>query len=287
LIDRFHLFLTACECSHSRHETATAGSHFPVIVQLIMRHVKWVAAYIAIVVSAGMWAQTKAAKKTDEGTPASARTPYFIDLGVLDVRLLVPPPPAQESATTKEELVIVHRLEKTRTAEQVAAARADDKEEDIFSYRDVMGEGFTAEALPVTAALSAHVHNEESVVGGPLKKSFQRPRPYQYDGTLHPVCALNKEPTSYPSGHTLSGYLLAFTLAQIAPEKSQQILKRADEYAHNRLVCGVHYPSDLEASHRIAYVVFGYMMASPRFQRELAAARIETREHLGLPPAEP
>jgi len=105
--------------------------------------------------------------------------------------------------------------------------------------------------------------------------------------SLHPVCKLNAEPTSYPSGHTLSGYLLAFALVEMVPEKSKEILARADDYAHNRIVCGVHYPSDVEASHRVAYAMFGYMMASPRFQRELAVARLETRQRLGLVGAAP
>ena len=92
-----------------------------------------------------------------------------------------------------------------------------------------MGDGFAAESLPVTAAFSAHVHNEESVVGGPLKKKFRRPRPYQFDSSLplHPVCALNAEATSYPSGHALSGYLLAFSLVEMVPEKSYAEFWRA------------------------------------------------------------
>ena len=72
------------------------------------------------------------------------------------------------------------------------------------------------------------------------------------------------------------------TLAEIVPEKRDAILARADEYAHNRLVCGVHHASDVEASRRVAYVVFGYMMATPKFQSDLAAARAETRAKLGL-----
>lgn len=73
----------------------------------------------------------------------------------------------------------------------------------------------------------------------------------------------------------MTGYLEAFTLAEIVPEKQTEILARADEYAHNRVVCGVHYPGDVEASRRAAYIVFGYMLATPRFQRDLAAAREE------------
>jgi acid phosphatase (class A) len=81
----------------------------------------------------------------------------------------------------------------------------------------------------------------------------------------------------------MSGYLLAFTMAQVAPEKRQEILLRADEYAHDCVVCGVHYPSDTEASRRLAYTIFGYMMGNPRFQQDLAAAREETRRRMGLP----
>jgi len=68
----------------------------------------------------------------------------------------------------------------------------------------------------------------------------------------------------------------------MVPEKKVEILARADEYAHHRLVCGVHYPSDIAAARNVAYVLFGYMIATPRFQMDLAAARAETRKQLGL-----
>jgi acid phosphatase (class A) len=172
----------------------------------------------------------------------------------------------------------LHRIEQARTPEQVTRAKEDDGEEDMFVFKTVFGPGFTAEALPMTAALGEHVKNEQSVLGNQLKHSYQRPRPYQTDTSLHPVCALKTEHDSYPSGHSLTGYLEAFTLADIVPERRTEILARADEYAHNRLVCGVHYPSDIEASRRVAYAVFGYMLATARFQRDLAAAREEMRE---------
>ena len=114
-----------------------------------------------------------------------------------------------------------------------------------------------------------------------MKQYFQRPRPYQTDSTLHPVCELKQTHDSYPSGHGLTGYLEAFTLAELVPEKRPEILARADDYAHSRLACGVHYPSDIEASRRVAYVVFGYMLATPRFQRDLAQARGEMQTKTG------
>jgi acid phosphatase (class A) len=179
----------------------------------------------------------------------------------------------------------LHHIEQTRTSEHVTKAKEDDDEEDMFVFKTVFGLRFTAEALPVTASLGVHVQNEQSVLGNQLKRYYQRPRPYQTDTTLQPVCGLKTEHDSYPSGHSLTGYLEAFTLANIVPQRRTEILARADDYAHNRLVCGVHYPSDIEASRWIACSVFGYMLATPRFQRDLAAARGEIRAKLDLAPA--
>lgn len=220
---------------------------------------------------------------TKPATAPMKRTPYYVDPGVLDLSRLILHPPDQSSETTKKELGELHKIELNRTPEQVAAAQADDREEDIFVYANVLGPKFVKAELPLTAELSVHVHNDEAVISGPLKKNYNRPRPFLFDTTLHPVCRIDND-TAYPSGHSLSGYLLAYTLAELVPERSEEILRRADDYAHNRLICGVHYKSDTEASRRVAYTMFGFMMANPRFREDLAAARTETRTHLGLAP---
>ncbi|SNS24234.1 acid phosphatase (class A) [Granulicella rosea] len=205
----------------------------------------------------------------------AAKASLYLDPAALRLAALTPAPPAPDSAATQAELATLHRIETARSPAQVAAAKADDAEQDIFSYRTVFGAWFQPETLPLTAALSARVHAEEGAASGDLKTVFARPRPYQSDKTLHPVCKLTEAPNSYPSGHTLSGYLLGFTLAEMMPEKKQEILDRADDYAHNRLVCGVHYPSDLEASRRIAFAVFGAMMSNAKFVDDLTAASAE------------
>lgn len=255
-----------------------------------MRRQSLAASVIVLLLSAGLYGQTtpaaRVAAEASSETPAT-HTPYYIDPLSLHLSLILPPPPDRNSAITTAELSELHRIEGARTPTQITQAEADDTEEDIFIFKNVLGPGFTAKALPITAALSAHVRKDESTASGPLKNIYHRPRPYQVDKTLHPVCPLNPEPTSYPSGHSLSGYLLAFTLVQLVPEKRQEIFDRADEYVHNRLVCGVHYASDTEASRRVAYAIFGSLAASPRFQQDLVAAREETRVKLGLPAVAP
>lgn len=233
--------------------------------------------------AASSFAQASDQPKADQPKAAKApKTAYYVDTRVLDLTLLVPPPPAQDSESVKAELAELHRIEATRTPAQAAAAQADENDETIFAYANVLGARFNAADLPLTAAFSAHVHGEEPATDNPLKAYFHRARPYQADATLHPVCKITDQPNSYPSGHTVSGYLLAFALAEMVPEKKVEILARADEYAHHRLVCGVHYPSDIAAAQNVAYVLFGYMIATPRFQMDLAAAGAETRKQLGL-----
>lgn len=227
------------------------------------------------------WAQTP--KDSSDVAPAKPHhEPSYFHPDRLPLASILPGPPSGDSEAAKMELDDLHRIQDARTTEQVKAAQADDVEEDIFVYRTVLGANFNAHSLPLTAALSARVHGDEPIASNPLKDLYKRPRPYQVDTTIHPVCKVTEQHNAYPSGHALSGYLLALTLVQMVPEKKAEILERADDYAHNRLVCGVHTASDLEASRRAAYAVFGSIVGDSRFQQDLSGARAETRHALGL-----
>jgi len=234
----------------------------------------FISAALALCVLSGQTAVQK-------GTP---RKPVFVSPEQLDAWSILPNPPADHSPPAEAELAEVRHLQDTRQPAQVAHAKADDAEEDIFIFRDVLGDKFTAEALPRTALLSSHLHNDESVIGGAAKRRFRRLRPFNLDTAVKPVCKTNADVTDYgyPSGHSLTGYLEALALIQMVPEKRDAILARADDYAHSRVVCGVHYTSDTVASKLTAYAMMGIMMNNPQFQKELDAARAETRHALGL-----
>ena len=211
----------------------------------------------------------------------SAKGGYFTSAQPLDLLPIVTPPPPQNSETVKAELAELHQIEKTRTPAQVAAAQADSNQENMFYLHTVLGDQFRPENLPLTAALSDHIHSEEAAASDVLKAYYNRSRPYAFDPTLHSECGTTTQ-ASYPSGHSIAGYLEAFALAEMVPEKRNEILARADDFAHNRLVCGVHYPSDIATGRQVAYATVGYLMANPKFQSDLAGARAEVRKLLGL-----
>jgi acid phosphatase (class A) len=245
-----------------------------------MRYINRLAVLSGLLFCLSSYGQDATAMKS--AAVAGAHVAHLADLSNLNLSLLLPEPPSASSTIAHDELKELHRLERERTDAQVAAAKADDQEQDIFIFRAVFGSSFTPDNLPLLTKLSAELHAEEGVASSPLKAGFARPRPYQADATLHPICKVTTEPNSYPSGHALGGYMLAFALIDIVPEKKSAILARADDYAHNRLVCGVHYPSDLVASRQIAAALFGSMSSNPDFRKDLAAARAEMRTRLSM-----
>ena len=241
-----------------------------------------IAALVFVAMSIAPVAQSQASNPGPKSAPA-AKTPWFLDPAKLPLASLLASPPAPDSTPGRSDLAEVHRVENNRTPAEVKAAQYDDTHEDIFIFATIFGGDFNAAKLPVTAMLSAHLRNDAGIIDNPLKQTFGRLRPYNLDPTLHPICETNKE-NSYPSGHSLNGYLYAFALAEIVPEQHDAILRRADEYAYHRVVCGSHYVSDTQASRQIASFVFGNLLANPRFQQELDAATRETRRQLHLAP---
>jgi acid phosphatase (class A) len=206
-----------------------------------------------------------------------AKEPSFVAPEESNVFHILLAPSAAGSEQTRSELAELHRIETARTPAQVRQAMVDDKEESIFIFRPQLGDWFTPQNLPQLAALSARVKNDEGINTAAAKTGFARVRPYNLDHELHPVCATKTKDDSYPSGHTTTGYLMALTLIDMLPEQRDLILTRANDYAYNRLVCGVHYRSDTEASKLLAYAVHAVMATKPAYQQELAAARTELR----------
>jgi acid phosphatase (class A) len=216
---------------------------------------------------------------------AQAHDPVFISADQTRAAQILMTPPAADSKITQDELAALHRIQSQRTNEQIARAQADEADQSMFVYRDVLGDKFDPAKLPATALLAKHVKNDEGISTDPVKDQFKRVRPYNLDKTLSPVCKTKTIDDSYPSGHATVGYLNALVLIEMVPEKRDEILARADEYAHNRLVCGVHYKSDIQAGKLVGYTLHAAMDANPQFQKELASARIELRQALNLPAA--
>lgn len=83
---------------------------------------------------------------------------------------------------------------------------------------------------------------------------------------------------SYPSGHTSIGWAIALVLSEINVERQDEILKRGFEFGQSRVICGVHYQSDVDAGRIVASGVVARLHACPEFIAQLAKAKKEFKQ---------
>ena len=213
-------------------------------------------------------------------TKASPIKP-FVTAKEVDLLSILPPPPENGSTQMQRELAEVLRVQVKRTPEQVARAAAD-VEENIWRFADVIDNpAFTAEKLPKVDAFFKRVFKSEGAVTGPVKKFYNRPRPFQYSDLVKPAVKPSLS-GAYPSGHTTSGTLAGIVLSNMLPEKRRQIMTRAWDYAHNRLVGGMPFATDIEAGRIAGSIIAQNISRLPEFEREFEDARVELRAALGL-----
>jgi len=195
----------------------------------------------------------------------------------VDASRYLPPPPAAGSAVEKREIQELHAIAKRSSNDLKAVATHDAKDESPDIFNDAIG--FDATTKPETSKLLKMVMEEEDGDSKAAKTYFHRLRPYAVDPTVRacePVkSGKKKAANSYPSGHSSLAFSMGVVLASLIPEKSQAILARASEYAEHRLVCGVHYRSDIVAGQQFGTILALKLMQNPTFQAQMNLARTE------------
>lgn len=110
------------------------------------------------------------------------------------------------------------------------------------------------------------------------KTKYQRARPFTVNAA--PICTPGeagylRTNGSYPSGHSAVGWSWALILAEIAPERADAIFARGLAFGESRLVCNVHWLSDVTAGRLIASATVASLHSQPAFRADVEAARAE------------
>ena len=197
---------------------------------------------------------------------------------------LLQPPPCETCEETKAELDELAALERARDAQQMEHA-ARDAERTLPRFLEGAGIAFEAEALKPCEEFFLKRRKDKSASLEAAKSTFCRPRPYATPGnTLHPVDgAKPSDSYSYPSGHSTYGATTGFLLAAMMPERKAAIYARINDYAHSRMVAGVHFRSDVEAGKLYGTAIAVALFAKPGFQAEFEEAKACVRKAAGLP----
>ena len=110
------------------------------------------------------------------------------------------------------------------------------------------------------------------------KNYYNRTRPYAdyEEDTCNPEQQAELSTNgSYPSGHTSIGWATALVLAEINPDRQDEILDRGFEMGESRVICGYHFQSDVDAGRLTAAGAVARLHADEGFSKQLDKAKKE------------
>lgn len=110
------------------------------------------------------------------------------------------------------------------------------------------------------------------------KDHYHRTRPFTTN--KGPICPTDEGKSylkggSYPSGHTAVGWAWALILSEISPEQADAILARGRIFGENRMICNVHWQSDVIEGRAMGSATIARLHADPTFRADLEAAKAE------------
>lgn len=210
-----------------------------------------------------------------EGNKTSPKE-ILIDVSYLIPNQILPSPPELDGLKGKAELLEIKTKIALISSRERELATKDAITKNVSFFADTI-EGFDIEKLPKTKLLFSQVRLTEDYVAKEFKRYFMRNRPYVTDMAIKPCIPpkVTDRNTSYPSGHAVMGFSMGVILSRLLPENSAAIMDRANLYAENRLICGLHHRSDIIAGQVLGTLVAVELLKNHEFQTLMRSAKQE------------
>ena len=174
---------------------------------------------------------------------------YDDGLATLDISIkdIVPPPPTNTSAVTERELNQISRMTKSRTYPEINLIYTVDKEP-LDLFRNFL----KTKNLSFPQYKFDSYYNIIEQYMYALKYYHNRARPDQiapyYNLEIDVLFTDTHHTPAYPSGHTMYSELAAHVLTDMYPEHKDKFFELSNYCGLARILQGVHYPSDNDAS---------------------------------------
>ncbi|MBJ7517430.1 MAG: phosphatase PAP2 family protein [Stenotrophomonas sp.] len=220
-------------------------------------------------------------------SPVAAKvTGYLADTQVPDSIALLPAPPAAGTITAVLDAQVSDEALALRGTERFAQASRD--ADDSFpkgplqpganQFSCALGMDVDSARTPAIFSLLQRSRRDASATARPAKNQYLRLRPYVVNAA--PTCTpeeddKKRETGSYPSGHGIAGWAWALILAEAAPERADAIFARGRSYAESRLVCNMHWHSDIVQARFLGAALVARLHDNAEFQADMLAARRE------------
>jgi len=227
-------------------------------------------------------AQTRADQEQQTAAWLANLPPPYLKDAAPDSLAISPPPPEPGSIWAELDEAIAKQAVALRGSARYEQAARDAE----MQFPESAGHFACAVGIPIDQAHTPTLYQmlrRTQIDAGyyavrHAKDHYQRARPFMVSG--EPTCTPDQEPIlrsngSYPSGHTAIGWTWALLLAEIAPERASEILNRGRSYGHSRVVCNVHWYSDVVQGQALAGSLMAGLNANAEFAADLAKAREE------------
>lgn len=203
----------------------------------------------------------------------------------------LPPPPAESSAAFASDQAVAAAVTEGegRSEErfQLAASDADlafPHAADTFAC--ALGVRITEDAAPFLYQLLRRALADAGLSTYTAKTEYHRPRPFMANG--HPTCTPDDEghlrtDGSYPSGHAAVGWAWALIFAELAPERADAVFARGLAFGESRIVCNVHWRSDVDQGRVVGAAAVARLHADEGFLSDFEAAKGELAALLAAP----
>ncbi len=204
--------------------------------------------------------------------------------------LLPPPPEAGSEAQISDDAARRAVLPIRQSARWKLAARDADytspQAVDVFAC--TLGITISPTATPHLNMLLRRTLVDAGLATYKAKIHYNRKRPFvaaNDNETCYPKDQEKlREDGSYPSGHSAYGWAWALILAEMVPEKADAIIQRGYQFGQNRIVCGMHWQSDVNAGRVVAAAVVAQLHTNPDFKAQFGAAQKEVQAALANNP---
>ena len=194
---------------------------------------------------------------------------------------LLPAPPAADSAQQAADLDTYKRTRALRDTPRWALATKDANltfPAAASTFECALQMPISQQATPNLNMLLRRTLLDAGLATYAAKDKYNRQRPFVVAGgatcTPGEEAALAKD-GSYPSGHTSIGWAWALVLTQAAPQNMDALLQRGYAFGQSRVICGVHWQSDVDAGRVIGAAAVARLQSDETFKAQLALARDE------------
>lgn len=190
----------------------------------------------------------------------------------LDATFDMPPPPPAGSPKAQRDYAELHRWQKTRTQNECKIAGTQSRM-DLGSFFGPRAGILSQSELSTVEILLLELKNTVNHAAKPFKEAYARPRPYSADHTIEPCVEMPGGATSYPSSHAAIGIVMSRVLADLLPASRAEIEAQGFQIGTNRILGGVHHPSDVEAGQDLGEQIYEALQSNPHFKADFAGAK--------------